>query len=135
MRRSRKKYWGLSKKENSLICERSTFALIGPGSEPSWSAAGIDPPASDSFQMSQRPRVRGAAQVGKRLVATTGTWSPTPTTVRFTWLRNGKAIKGATGKTYRVSRLDRGKKLAVRVKVFRAGVEAAAATSRATSVR
>lgn len=141
----------------AAACEQSGVTLLGPGSEPSWSPAPINPsptttppptaappatsppptigaPAS-SFQMSARPRLRGTARVGSRLVATAGTWSPKPEKVRFSWLRNGKVIKGATRKAYRVTRRDRGKRISVRVKVVRSGFTSAAASSRPRRVR
>lgn len=42
-------------------------------------------------------------------------------TVRYQWLRGGKAVSGATRSTYRVVRKDRGKKLSLRVTVRASG--------------
>lgn len=126
-------------------CETTGLSLLGAGSDPSWSAAAINPPATPptnsppsaapALQMTARPHIKGQARVGKRLVATPGRWSPKPTTVRYTWLRNGKRIKKATKKAYRVVRRDRGKKVSVRVKVSRKGFKPRSATSRPVRVR
>jgi hypothetical protein len=37
------------------------------------------------------------------------------TTVKYQWLRSGKKIKGATKRSYRITRKDRGKKIACRL--------------------
>lgn len=42
-------------------------------------------------------------------------WSPVPTTVGYRWLRDGKAIDGATGVSYAVQAADKGKRLTVEV--------------------
>ena len=130
------------------VCEQTSMALVGPGSEPSWSPAAINPqplPTADptptpdgtrsSFRLKAKPVIKGKARVGRKLKATAGTWSPSPAKVRYTWSRNGKKIKGATKKTYRVVRSDRGKKIQVTVKVSRSGLKAATAKSRAKRVR
>ncbi|MBC2931746.1 hypothetical protein [Nocardioides sp. zg-1228] len=136
-------------------CEASGMSLIGPGSEPSWSPAAIDPPplptttppptqppppppsegATGSFRLKAKPVLQGKARVGRRLTATAGTWSPKPAKVRYTWLRNGRVIKGATKKTYRVVRRDRGTRIAIKVTVRGPGLEAASAKSSARRVR
>ncbi|MFI5430232.1 OmpL47-type beta-barrel domain-containing protein [Aeromicrobium sp. UC242_57] len=43
------------------------------------------------------PQVVGAAVFGGTLKATTGTWNTKGLTYRYQWLRDGKAISGATG--------------------------------------
>jgi hypothetical protein len=128
-------------------CVGTTTTLLGPGSEPSWSAAPINPPpvspppgtqppgTPQTFVLKARPKIIGKARVGRRLKATTGTWSPTPTRVRYAWLRNGKKIKKSTRRSYRVTRKDRGARLAVRVVVSRADRVTRAATSKPVRVR
>jgi hypothetical protein len=41
--------------------------------------------------------------------------------LRYQWLRNGKAIKGARSATYRLVSADRGRRIAVRVTGSKAG--------------
>jgi hypothetical protein len=81
------------------------------------------------------PRVTGKARAGRRLRAVAGTWAPAPVTLTYQWLRNGKAIKGATGTSYRVGRKDRGKRIAVRVTGSRPGFATAVRVSAPKRVR
>lgn len=92
------------------------------------------PPAT-TFTLEKRPRIKGKPVVGQRLKAKPGTWSPTPTKIRYQWLRNGKRIKKATQAKYRLVRKDRGKKVTVRVTVRRPGMDKASAQAKAKRVR
>lgn len=92
-------------------------------------------PAPATFTLDRRPRIVGKATVGSRLRARPGSWSPDPRTIRYRWLRNGKAIKKAGRATYLVKRVDRGKRISVRVSVRRPGLAPASAVSRAKRIR
>lgn len=46
------------------------------------------------------PALSGQATVGSPLSATSGSWSPAPSTVNYQWVDNGTAIPGATSSTY-----------------------------------
>jgi len=81
----------------------------------------------------KKPKVKGKAKVGKKLKATKGKYTPAGVKVTYKWLRNGKVIKGAGKKAYKVSSKDAGKKLSVRVKVKKAGYKKAKVTSKKTS--
>jgi hypothetical protein len=106
---------GIWVKDDPASCETpQPRLLIAGGSEPDWSAAPANP-APRAFAVSGKVRVAGKAAVGKRLTAALPMFSPAPSSVAYQWLRGGKAIKGATGATYKVRTKDRGKKLAVRV--------------------
>lgn len=61
------------------------------------------------------PVVRGKPAVRSRLRAVITTVDPDRATLRYTWLRNGKRISGATGRTYQLRRQDRGDRISVRV--------------------
>ena len=64
----------------------------------------------------KRPAVAGPRVVGYRVACKYGTWAwPGAATFRVAWLRNGKALGGKTGLTYRVQAADVGKRLACRV--------------------
>jgi len=69
------------------------------------------------------PRLLGKLKVGKVLRALPPSSSPTATSVRYRWLRNGVAIKGAAAKqsAYRLTKADRGKYISVRITVVREG--------------
>ena len=67
------------------------------------------------------PAISGSATVGQTLTTSDGTWSNSPTSFAYQWLRcNGggnkcSAIAGATQKTYVVAAADEGKTLRSRV--------------------
>ncbi len=86
-----------------------------------------------TFTTAPTPTVSGTARVGSTLTATTGTWSPTPTSFAHQWLRDGVAISGATARTYRASTTDAGHRLAVRVTAMRLGFTNVPRTSTATA--
>lgn len=91
-------------------------------------------PPVGTLRLVKRPAVQGKAVVGNKLRATTGRWSPAPNTYRYRWLRNGRAIPKASGRTYRVTPKDSGKRIAVRVKARKAGHRSAAAISRSVRI-
>jgi hypothetical protein len=59
--------------------------------------------------------VAGARNVGQTLTATTAAWGPGDVALSYRWLRNGKAISGATHSTYLLAAADRGRKITVMV--------------------
>lgn len=88
------------------------------------------------FAKTNRPRIRGAARAGGVLRASVKKWKPAKkVSYRYTWLRNGKKIKGAKGRTYRVSRKDRRKKISVKVVGKRKGYESQSRQSRKVKIR
>ncbi|TQK70258.1 hypothetical protein [Nocardioides sp. SLBN-35] len=133
----------------------TTLAKIATGgTEPDWSPAPLSaPPAGGpggggpggggtgagtsghAFDLAKAPIVSGKAKVGKKLHASSGTWSPSPTSVTYTWLRNGKVVAGRTGAAYKIGKADRGKRIQVRVTVHRSGYADRSATSRVVKVR
>lgn len=138
---------------NLSACNHTTTMtkLVDDAQDPAWSAAALGAPAPGSgggagpgggagsqasaFALAAEPKIRGRAVPGRRLSASAGQWTPAPTAVSYVWLRNGKAIKGATSAKYRVKRADRGDRLAVRVTVHRDGYPAATSTSAAVRVK
>ncbi len=81
------------------------------------------------FATAGTPTITGDARTGGLLTAAPGSWTPTPTTLSYVWLRDGAAVPGATGRTYRVQAADVGRTLAVRVTAARTGTVDARATS------
>ena len=80
------------------------------------------------------PAIVGTIAPGQSVQADLSSWTPAPTKVTYRWLRNGKAITGATGATYTVSAADLKKNLSVRVTASRTGYYALIATSAAAKV-
>lgn len=70
---------------------------------------------------SATPTISGTAAVGERLRAEPGSWGPSKVTLRYQWNRDGKAIKGATSRSYRVTAKDAGHEISVAVKGSRKG--------------
>jgi serine protease len=63
---------------------------------------------------SAKPKISGTAKVGKKLTAKSGTWT-SGTKLKYQWYRSGKAIKGASSKTYKLVSADRGDRISVKV--------------------
>ena len=61
------------------------------------------------------PKISGTAKVGAKLTVSAGTWKPAPVTLSYQWLRNGKAISGATKPSYTLAKADGGAQITVRV--------------------
>lgn len=61
------------------------------------------------------PAIAGSARVGLTLKAVAGTWMPAGSALSYQWLRDGKAISGATGTEYLVGAADLKHALKVRV--------------------
>lgn len=76
--------------------------------------------------------ISGTAKVGSALTAKPGTWKPAPVAVTYQWLRNGKAIKGATNVNYVLTIADKGKKISVKVTGSKTGYAGASRTSKVT---
>lgn len=74
----------------------------------------------------------GTAKVRKLLTAVPGTWRPSGVTLSYQWLRSGKVIRGATKATYKLTKADRGKAIAVRVTGHKVGYSTTSVTSART---
>jgi len=70
-----------------------------------------------------RPRISGSSRVGAVLAADIGTWAPSPSSVTFQWLRDGKALTGIATTHSRIALGSRwrGHTVSVRITVRRAG--------------
>ncbi len=74
------------------------------------------------------PTLQGRGRVGEPLRATSGSWSPAATTLRYEW-RVGGVLRPVTGATYTPTEDDFGKDATVRVTASRPSTPAAHATS------
>lgn len=90
-------------------------------------------PASVRSFSAPNPVVAGDPVNGKTLTANHGTWTPTPSTRTYQWLRSGTAIKGATAKTYTLTNADVGKTMSVKVTGKKSGYTTLTKTSKATA--
>lgn len=71
------------------------------------------------------PWIAGEPKAGWTLTANPGTWSPSDVTVKYQWLVDGKAVAGATGKTFAPSAEHVGKRVAVKVTASKPGYDSA----------
>lgn len=97
-------------------------------------AAGVSPSLAPpaGYSAAPTPKVAGRAKVGRTLSASTGTWSPIAT-LTLQWYRSGKAVKGATGSTYKLTRKDKGKRITVKATASGAGLQTVSRTSARTA--
>ena len=100
----------------------------------SWTSAATGTVIAPTVLNVVRPSVRGLALVGRTLSANVGTWRVTPTRYSYQWLRNGAAIRGAAGTTYRLTAADKGRKMSVKVVAARTGYLSGSGLSNATAV-
>ena len=77
--------------------------------------------------------ISGKAKVGTTLTAKAGSWKPSGVTLGYQWLRNGKAIGGATGASYVLTSADLGKSISVKVSGSKIGFKNATKTSKKTA--
>jgi hypothetical protein len=88
----------------SLTCKVTASNQFGKASALSRNSAKI---VGEAPKYKKAPEVLGAAGVGKQLTCSPGEWTGSPApTFTYTWLRDGKAIAGATGTTYLVESAD-----------------------------
>ncbi|MFE6967123.1 hypothetical protein ACFVAJ_18565 [Agromyces sp. NPDC057679] len=74
------------------------------------------------FTGDDSPVIKGIRQTGQTLTASQNTgWQPTPTTIRFQWLRDGQLIVGATAATFRQTAVDVGHMIDVRINGTKTG--------------
>ena len=86
------------------------------------------------FPKAPAPKITGTAKVGSTVKATTGTWSPKPSSFAYQWYRDGKAISGAKKAQYTLAAADAGKKLTVTVTAKKSGYASTPKTSAAKTV-
>lgn len=80
------------------------------------------------------PAIAGTPGVGQTLTVKDGAWAPAPVSLAHQWRRNGAAISGATGASYKLVAADAGQKITVTTTGTRSGLATGAATSTAVTV-
>ncbi|WP_283095555.1 beta-propeller fold lactonase family protein [Nocardioides alcanivorans] len=91
-------------------------------------------PVAQQIKSKKKPVIKGKTKVGRKLKVTKGTWN-TSVKVQYQWLRNGKAIKGATKATYKATKKDKAKKLKVKVTATKAGWKSKSITTKAVKIK
>lgn len=67
----------------------------------------------------RKPSVSGTRRYGRTLTAHPGIWKGGTPTIRYQWVRDGRPISGATGKTYALRVADPGHRVTARVTASR----------------
>jgi hypothetical protein len=78
------------------------------------------------------PKITGTRKVGRTLTASPGSWT-SGVTFSYRWYNNGKAITGATKKTYRLTWRDARDRITVKVTAKKSGYTTASRTSARTA--
>lgn len=81
------------------------------------------------FAVTTAPSITGSATRGSRLTVSSGEIAPTTASVTYQWLRDGKAVAGATGRTRTVSQNDVGRRLSAVVTYKASGYSALSVTT------
>lgn len=92
-----------------------------------------------NFRKSYKAYIQGTTRVGSTVNVWATAWlagdyPTTRATMTYQWKRDGKPIAGATGKTYKLTKADRGRMLTVTVKASRYGYHTGYATSTAKKI-
>jgi len=117
--------------QGKKISARVTFGKSGYSSASADSATVVP---VGTFAKVIAPKTTGTAATGYTLSATVTQPSPSASAVRYQWLRDGKAISGATKSSYKLTAADQGKKVAVRAEFVRSGYQTTTATSAVRTV-
>ena len=96
-------------------------------------AKAVDPGPGPAPVATTAPVVLGVPRVGALLTAFDGDWDQTGLTFSRQWLRDGVAITGAVGRTYRLTGKDAGHRISVQVTATKDGVTPGTAVSAPTA--
>ncbi|CAM5779730.1 hypothetical protein [Cellulomonas persica] len=99
------------------------------------SAAVTTAPVELDFLLLEAPRLTTGAVVGTRLSVDELAWSAAPDATRFQWLRDGRAITGATAAQYTPVAADQGTRISVRITGKLTGFADVVATTSAVQVK
>lgn len=114
-----------------------TVSVTVTGSQTGFTSASATSAATGSVTtgtMVLAPAVSGTPTAGQTLTATTPGLVPSTATLTYQWLRSGKAIAGATGRTYRAALADVTHGLSVTVSATGVGFVPAKKTSPARTI-
>jgi hypothetical protein len=117
-----------SRKVSVVATGRRTGYLVGTSTSESVSVTPGVPLVATA-----PPEVSGTAKAGETLQVTSGSWPAAP---RYTyqWLRDGRTITGATGRSYQLAAADAGHRIAARVTATSTGYAPGTATSTTRTV-
>ncbi|WP_235736349.1 DUF3152 domain-containing protein [Nocardioides alcanivorans] len=82
------------------------------------------------FAVKRKPTIKGTARIGRTLTSTKPKFDKAPQKLRRQWLRDGKPVKGAKGKKFKVAASDVGHRIQVRWTAGRDGWKKRQVTSK-----
>jgi hypothetical protein len=128
-----KRYTLTAQDMNTKVWVRATVSRSGyqDKARQSWKGGVIDPL---EFRGGSATVVNNP-MVGLYVKAQPAQFDPAPSKYSYQWLRGGRAIDGATNKTYRLAADDKGRRITVRVRAERAGYRASSVTSAPVTVQ
>lgn len=114
--------------------DRLTFGTDGLMQQVTPTLTSVDPLPYDGVWPTalRPPKVSGRAMAGSSLAATSGHWDQRRLAFTYQWLRDGAAVAGAEGRTYRLTAADVGHRITVRVTATTPGALPGVAVSDAT---
>ena len=131
--------WVLAVDGSSITVEEYNYLHAGrydqrtiSTSSSSWPSAFIHVGDVD-VQNTALPTVTGAAQVGVKLKASPGTWSPSDATYSYQWYAAGSPVAGATRRGFTPGAEQLGKRIRVQVTATATGGQTGVAKSAATA--
>jgi len=98
------------------------------------SKSSLDKPIATGTMKVVAPKITGTVSKGKTVTAKTVAWV-TGAKITYTWMLNGKAIPGASKRTYKILPSQVGKKLSVLIKQTATGFVTATKDSVATKIK
>lgn len=89
----------------------------------------------DKLRATVKPKVSGTPKVGRTLKVSPGRWTTLATSYTYRWKAGGKTIKGATKRTLKLKRAQKGKKITVQVTARSTGHTAGTASGSTKKVK
>jgi len=105
---------------NTISCTVTASNATGSASATSSGVSIPSPPPSAPVN-TVLPAISGSTSLGATLTCSSGTWTNSPTSYTYQWIRNGTNISGATSPTYVIVSADQGTTLTCTVVATNAG--------------
>ena len=108
-------------------------AASGAVVDPPQGGTTVDPPSTIAKIKAGKVVITGKKNLGSKLKAKVSKYTK-GVKFSYTWLRNGKKIKGATKATYKLKKADLGKKIRVKVVAKKTGFKSATVNSKTVKI-
>lgn len=108
-------------------------ATLGTSASAPATSAETEAVAPGTFTLVSAPAIGGVRRWGRTLTASSGSWSPVPTSISYQWLRDGVPIKGAATRRLALGVGDYGSRISIRAVARRTHYLSSTALSPATA--